>query len=207
MIHQIQEHDETTADFCIKILSALTLTFRPLRLQEVVSAASLPEMEFEEVENLIVLLEHCGSFLTWRDNTISFVHQSAKDYLVSPERLNIFPSAETGHRNLALRFLRAQHVLKKDFCGIGDYGPLSADAKARPHLDALGPIAYALYFWIDHVCALNSISEGEALLANDGEIPQFFQKHFLHWLECLSLLGKISDAVGMIRKLHKLTIV
>jgi hypothetical protein len=207
MMGQVQAQNKKTAEFSLNILYALAFAFRPLKFKEVVSAAGLPEKEFRKPETLIRLIEHCGSFLTWRDDTIYFVHQSAKDYLMDPERLNIFRRAESDHRNLALRLLRALHVLKKDLCDINDYGPVSDSTKTGLKLDPLEPIGYACCFWIDHLCALYAINEGEALLIEDGEIHRFFQQHFLHWLESLSLLGKVSDAVRMIVKLHNLILV
>jgi len=126
---------------------------------------------------------------------------------MDPGRPDIIRRAESEHRDLALRLLRALHMLKKDLCGINNYGPLSDSARTGLKLDLLKPIGYAFCFWIDHLCALQAVNQDEAVLVNDGEIHQFFQQHFLHWLESLSLLGKISDAVKMTRKLHDLVLV
>jgi len=207
MMDQVQRHNKKTAEFCLKLLSALALAFRPLKFKEVVTAAGLPEKTFRKSQALIRLVEHCGSFLTWRDDSIFFVHQSAKDYLMDPERPDIIRRAMSGHRHLALRLLRALHILKKDLCGINNYGPLSDSARTGLELDLLEQIGYASCFWIDHLYASQAIDEDEAVFVDDGEIHQFLQQHFLHWLESLSLLGKISDAVKMIRKLHDLILV
>ena len=76
--------------------------------------------------------------------------------------------------------------------------------KAGVNLDPLEPIGYACCFWIDHLCAaaLNAINGEEALLVDVGEIHRFLQQHFLHWLESLSLLGKVSDVTRKISNLH-----
>jgi hypothetical protein len=42
----------------------------------------------DSVQEIISL---CGSFLTLRDNTVYFVHQSAKDFLVTKASNDIFP--------------------------------------------------------------------------------------------------------------------
>jgi hypothetical protein len=207
MMDQVQRHSKKTAELCLKLLSTLAFVFRPLKLKEVVTAAGLPEKEFRKSQALIRLIEHCGSFLTWRDNTVFFVHQSVKDYLTDPERSDIIRRAESDHRDLALRLLWALRILKKDLCGINNYGPVSESAKTRLNPDPLEPIRYASSFWIDHLCASQAINGGEAVLTDDGAVHQFFQQHFLHWLESLSLLGKVSDAVRMIRKLHDLILV
>jgi hypothetical protein len=37
---------------------------------------------------------------------------------------------------------------------------------------------------------------------SEPEVFPFLEKHFLHWLEALSLMGVISEAVGMIGMLQ-----
>ena len=46
MMDQVQRHNKKTAELCLKLLSALTLAFRPLKFKEVVIAAGLSEKEF-----------------------------------------------------------------------------------------------------------------------------------------------------------------
>ena len=36
---------------------------------------------------------------------------------------------------------------------------------------------------------------------NNSNVHEFLQSHFLHWLEALSLMGKMSEAVLMIKVL------
>jgi hypothetical protein len=188
--------------YCKDVLRATVLVYRPLSFSELAILTGLPPA----IEPRTIV-EKCGSFLITTGNTVNLIHQSAKDYLVSPDRPDIFPSPEIGHRDLAVRSLTALNVLKRDLCGINDYGPLSSDVKAKIDLKPVEPFAYSSCYWIDHLCTLNAISGGQTLLIDDIEILRFLQNDFLHWLECLSILGKISDAVGMIRKLRDLAIV
>src|SRR5947207_13132753 len=69
------------------------------------------------------------------------------------ERPDIIRRAMSGHRHLALHLLRALHILKKDLCGINNYGPLSDSARTGLELDLLEQIGYASCFWIDHLYA------------------------------------------------------
>lgn len=72
-----------TTQFCKNILQSVTLAYRPLRLQEVVVAAGLPKDQFHDEQRIVNLVSRCGSFLSIRDNTLFFVHLSAKDYFTS----------------------------------------------------------------------------------------------------------------------------
>lgn len=198
MMDQIRKHNKRTAEFCLKTLSAVVLAFRPLSFQEVITVAGLPEKGFQKHQALIKLIDYCGSFLTYREDTVFFIHQSAKDYLTDPKQPYSFSESELGHQNLALRLLRAQHILKKDICEIKDYGPVRDGIK----LDTLESIKYASIFWIDHFCASQKTDEDDLLFVDDGEIHQFFLKHFLHWLEILSILDRVFDAVLLVRKLR-----
>ena len=60
-------------------------------------------------------------------------------------------------------------------------------------------------FWVDHLCKVDDQSlDLMKELSDDGTIFVFLKEHFLHWLEGLSLIHKLSDGVGSIRKLlHK----
>ncbi|EOO03308.1 putative wd-repeat protein [Phaeoacremonium minimum UCRPA7] len=74
MINRLKRSDP---GFCKAILAAVMSAFRPLRLEEVGLQAGLrPNVP------ATTIVKKCGSFLTVRDNTVYFVHQSAKDYLV-----------------------------------------------------------------------------------------------------------------------------
>jgi len=39
---------------------------------------------------------------------------------------------------------------------------------------------------------------------DDDEVHVFLQKHFLHWLEALSLMNRIAEVIGYIRVLQSL---
>ena len=70
-----------------------------------------------------------------------------------------------------------------------------------PHPDPLVSIRYSCVFWTDHLCFLNGENpEYSRELTNSGKVLKFLKEHLLHWLEVLSLLGKLSDGVISIRK-------
>jgi hypothetical protein len=74
------------------------------------------------------------------------------------------------------------------------------DKVEHPDPDPLAPIQYACIYWIDHLCKIKS-SYDKVSLYDNGTINVFLRKHFLHWLEALSLIKGISDGVLAITKL------
>ncbi|KAK4205936.1 heterokaryon incompatibility protein-domain-containing protein, partial [Rhypophila decipiens] len=69
------------ADLCKRILATATIVRRPISLHELLTLVELPDDIFDNPEYLEELIKLCGSFLSLREQTIYFVHQSAKDFL------------------------------------------------------------------------------------------------------------------------------
>lgn len=72
--------------------------------------------------------------------------------------------------------------------------------------DSLTSIQYTCVYWVDHLCKIKS-SHDEVSLYNNNMINVFLRKHFLHWLEALSLIKDISDSVLTIVKLIDLLMI
>ncbi|KAK1780028.1 hypothetical protein QBC45DRAFT_324563 [Copromyces sp. CBS 386.78] len=70
------------SDLCKRILTVVAIVHRPISLQELASLVELPDTDCDNLEILEAIIGLCGSFLTIRERTIYFVHQSAKDFLL-----------------------------------------------------------------------------------------------------------------------------
>jgi len=71
MIDQIRRSDE--ADLCKQVLAVLSITFRPIAIQELASFVDMPEGISDDLEFLTEIVGLYGSFLTLRESTIYFV--------------------------------------------------------------------------------------------------------------------------------------
>jgi NACHT domain len=200
MIMQVQQLEDDYPQCCLLILSTATLAYRPLHMLEIHILAGLRGIiNLRDLERII---NRCGSFLTIRDDYIYFIHQSAKDYLNTNASAAIFTVArEQIHYNIFLRSLNALSVtLRRDIYNIQDPGPVTC--VVRPDPDPLNSIRYSCVFWFDHFCEADSqSSDYSSQLSDNGTIFTFYQQHFLHWLESLSLTNRLSDGVLSIRKL------
>ena len=62
-------------------------------------------------------------------------------------------------------------------------------------------VRYACCYWVHH------LEQSTRRIRDQDAVHLFLQKHFLHWLEALSLLGKISESIAMIGTLQLLVAV
>ncbi|RYC57332.1 hypothetical protein CHU98_g8873 [Xylaria longipes] len=161
--------DVEDAELCCQVLAVQALAYRPLSLAEI---SSLVEpLEDFSLEWLQEVIELCGSFLAVRDDTIYFVHQSAKDYLIEHVSHTIFRQRLlAGHHTIAVQSIRAlSRTLRENIYQLPSLGSVEAD-----HLDDAK--------WI--------VMEKQDL-ENGGLVHNFLEKHLLHWLEALSLLRSL----------------
>jgi hypothetical protein len=62
---------------------------------------------------------------------------------------------------------------------------------------------YSCILWTDHLTSLRDMPQYEAELTElmGSAVLEFLEEHILHWLECLSLLRKLSSGLKSIRNL------
>jgi hypothetical protein len=211
MMEQIQRgNNPEDANLCTQILRSATVAYRPLRLQELIPTAHLPGELCEDIPSVTELVELCGSFLTIREERIYFVHQSAKDYFSTGKGLRIFPSGiSEEHYEIMCRSLRVMSaVLREDICDLQKPGALTSEAGAKISNSPLVRMEYACCYWANHLAdylAKPDCSQrhGSSVCEN-GIVHIFFQDHLLHWLEAMSLLGKMSEAGQTVRVLQSM---
>ena len=91
MMKQISSRGNSeNVESCTQILSSLPLARRPINLKELVSVAGVDE-NLEDLDELNVLIELNGCFLTVQEGTVYFIHQSAKDYFATGKGSQILP--------------------------------------------------------------------------------------------------------------------
>jgi hypothetical protein len=123
-------------------------------------------------------------------------------------------------------------TLRRDVCGLQKPGARIHEAAVVECIKSssnLPKIAYACEYWTEHLQAamhlahndwlyiffwgflfpllvamglLEKASTCEALLVDNGKVHDFFQKHLLNWLEAMSLLQKMPEAITALQKLE-----
>ena len=202
MMAQIVGQDEKTAGYCRYIVRSITLAFRPLKLRELAVAVGLPKDQFRDVQAVVDLVGRCGSFLSVREEIVSFIHLSAKDYFTLGNGRQVFggPLAEAQGR-VTRRLLHAMaNTLRRDMCSLQKPGVRIQEARSRVPDSCLPQIAYACEYWVEHLQAGGHACSD--MLVDGGKVHSFFQKHLLHWLEAMSLLQKMPEAILALQKLE-----
>ncbi len=205
MMEQVCDSDDF--DLCKRILASTAIAYRPITLKELTSLAEMPEDMPDDQDSLREIVGLCGSFLTVREGTIYFVHQSAKDYLLTDAFDKIFPSGrEEAHHVIFLRSLQVMsRTLRRDIYRLGALGyPIERVEPPRP--DPLAALHYSCIFWVDHLDDWNSKScaKHRADLQDGGVVDVFVREKYLYWLEALSLCGSMSEGALLIAKLEAL---
>jgi hypothetical protein len=200
MMKQIIDSDD--ADLCKRILASAVVFYRPVTLTELTSLVDIPKTISRNLKWLAQIISLCGSFLTVRGDVIYFVHQSAKDYLLTKASAEILPLGEGQvHRETFQRSIFAMSItLKRDIYEIHAPGCLIEQVQA-PSPDPLSPPRYSCIHWVDHLCAWKpSARDSFADLHLGGSVDMFLRNKYLYWLEALSLCRSMSQGLlGMAR--------
>lgn len=195
------------------LLSTVTTAERPLRLEELLTFISFQWKDYRTTHSLRDIqdiVKDCRSFLSIRDddNTVDFIHQSAKDYIMGAASKIIFPSGiEYQHYIMFTASLRAMfRTLKHNIYGLKDPGSDTATI-SPPNPDPLAPIAYCCVFWVEHLFRScdSGASRDKIFLKDDGTLHSFLRVKYLCWLESLALLRSlVPQGVDAIQKLQNL---
>ena len=208
MMQQICNLDDIDdTDICKRVLALIATVYRPITLEELTSLVEMHENIANNLKSLRDIVSLCGSFLTIRQGTIYFVHQSAKDFLVTKSFNDIFPSGkekvqyEIFSRSLQVMF----KTLRRDMYSLGALG-YPAEQVRQPDPDPLAASRYSCIYWIDHICDWNSNSSAALSvdLQDGGVVHEFMRKKYLYWLEALSLCKSMSKVIVSIEKLETL---
>ena len=137
------------------------------------------------------------------DTAITLFHLSFRDFLVDAtiQNSNRFWIDEVQtHNALAFKCIRllSSGILKEDICDVRKPGIRRANV-TKEYITQYLPdaVVYACRYWIDHV-----ISSGGQGTNDNDHIFEFLKKHFLHWMEAMSWLGKAAEVILQLEKLQ-----
>ena len=137
------------------------------------------------------------------DIPVRLFHLSFRDFLVDPERKysQFWVDEKQTHKTLAMRcldLLSRTTCLKQKICSIKP-GSLRTDIDDQLIKQRLpAEIQYACRFWVHH------LEQGRCLITDKDKVHQFLERRFLYWLEALSIIGRATESIGIIVRLHRL---
>jgi hypothetical protein len=133
---------------------------------------------------------------------IRLLHLSFRDFLLDKERSQgqFWIEEKMAHKTLFIRCLKlmSEH-LKRDICNLRSPGALAIEVQGN-HITKCLPkeLQYACRYWVEH------LRRSRVCFDDIVQVHHFLQKHFLHWLEALALIGKISDGAVLLSALESL---
>jgi hypothetical protein len=206
MLQQISESD--SARICLQVLAVTAVLYRPVTVAELVVLTERLTDLTNDLESVREIIGLCGSFLTLRDDTVYFVHQSAKEFLVTEALDKVFPDGQgCVHQDVFAKSLTAlQKTLHRDMYNLQAPGYPIGNVKPTL-LDPLVVSRYACVYWIDHLCD-SKFKTAACNLNKDLEdatiTNTFLRQKYLYWLEALSLCRSIAKGVVSMTKLWDL---
>ncbi|KAF7712143.1 Uncharacterized protein PECH_004203, partial [Penicillium ucsense] len=133
------------------------------------------------------------------DQPVRILHLSFRDFLVRSSS-KFFVDERRKHKEIAEFCLKTmQSRLRKNICNLASPGTHRVDIdpqRIRQYLPL--ELQYSCRYWIYH------LKQSQDLTSEVEHALLFFKKHFLHWVEAMSLLGLVSEVVGMLDLLHML---
>ena len=205
MLQQIRISGD--AKICLQVLATTAVLYRPITVAELIALVEQLKDYVDDLNLVREIISLCGSFLTLRDDTVYFVHQSAKDFLFIKAFHNVFPAGTSCvHREVFIKSVSILHkTLHRDMYSLQAPGCPVEDVKL-PLLDPLAASRYPCVFWIDHLCdSRQKISAHNNDSLEDANIVNMFiRQKYLYWLEGLSLCKSVEKGVVSIDKLWSL---
>jgi hypothetical protein len=205
MMQQISESDD--ADTCRQVLASTAILYRPVTIPELVVLVEQLEGLDNDLNSVREIVGLCRSFLTLREDTVYFVHQSAKDFLFEKAYNEAFPDgSEAVHQTIWSRSLAVlSRTLRRDLYSLETPGYPIENVKV-PEVDPLAVSRYPCVYWVDHLCKLKlkSLESSVSGLQVAGDLDNFLRKKYLYWLEALSLCKSVAKGVVSVTKLWSL---
>jgi len=196
------EKDRLATEFR-EVVGAIIILASPL---SIVSLSSLLGIEKEVINCRLELLHSVLNVPANENAPVRLLHLSFRDFLLDPQKRGKSPFWVDGremHRQIARKCLELMSgYLRENICNLPSPGTLRTDIDSRS-VDKCLPaeVQYACRYWVHHQ------EQSNCRIRDTDLVHVFLQQHLLHWLESLSLLGKISESIALIDTLQLLVAV
>ncbi|KAJ0125939.1 Uncharacterized protein HZ326_30955 [Fusarium oxysporum f. sp. albedinis] len=193
-----KEREEVIRDFKVIVGSIVTLA-SPLSVTALSRLIDLlPDMVDERLDALHSVL----SIPLERTMPVRLLHLSFREYLVDPgnrETVEFWVDEKLAHQYLAKHCLRIMRsALHENLCGLSFPGTRRSTVDSSELEERIPPqLQYALLNWAYHHM------EGDPKSNDNSEVHDFLMTYFLHWVEALSLLGRVKECLDSLRSLAR----
>lgn len=176
------------------VVGAIIVLQDPLALQPL--ANLLRNVKSGDLKNILCSL-HSVVSSTSETEPLRLYHASFPDFIVNSVRCTrqeLVIDTSDQHRRLAFRCFAVMKTLKMNICDLKDsekYNKKAAipDLQERTKEKIPAELDYSCRYWAVHLANSNTVDK-ELF----SQLRDFVYTHLLHWLEALSLIGKLDIA-------------
>lgn len=196
---ETREQDWIKQDF-IEVVGTIVV------LADALSVSSIAGLLGKNPRNIRNRLQHTRSILDIPDDSdvpVRLFHASFRDFLIDSNRRDepFWVDEQRTHERIGRRclerLLHGPDKLKKDICSVREPGTRrAAIGTERVKRSIPAVTAYACQYWVQHL-----VYSGRKI-DDIGMEYEFLKKHFLHWIEAMSWLGKAADVIYSLEALQ-----
>ncbi|KAH6883591.1 hypothetical protein B0T10DRAFT_445998 [Thelonectria olida] len=153
------------------------------------------------IDDQLDLLHPVLSIPSSDQSPVRLLHLSFRDFLVDPEKQGENPfwvDEKDTHEKMAINCLRVMDEhLHIDICQLVRPGTSRSSISAQD-INSRIPleVQYACLHWVYHM------QQAGMVVDDNSKVYGFLLNHFLHWLEGLSLIGRASESLSIIKVLQ-----
>jgi hypothetical protein len=180
-----------------EVLGSIVILFSPLPEN---SLAELLDTDPSRIKATLADLHTIFHIPSNASQPIRPHHPTFRDFLINKDRcsdVSFWVDEKQTHQALADSCVKIMSkMLKRDICGLTLPGTLVEDVDPNLRNRCIPPaLQYACLYWVQHY------RQSGMPLADGDYVHCFLQKHFLHWLEVMNLMGR-SSAIGAILRMY-----
>ncbi|KAJ4288639.1 hypothetical protein N0V90_011876 [Kalmusia sp. IMI 367209] len=202
----LSEEEKGTLSLQLRyVLGSIVVLLSPLSAQSLSRLLPLEDVVSEDdVEDILDGLHAILDIPETPTKPLRLHHPSFRDFLLGKQRSQngeFCVDEKRAHAALANNCIRLMSAsLKQDICNMGQPGAPVAKV-CIDHVEKFLPpeLQYACLYWIQH------LQRSHIHLEDDNDVHRFLKEHFLHWLEALGWMRKISEGIHAISFLEVVT--
>lgn len=184
-----------------EMLHLIIVVFTPLPGTSIAALLGI-EMETYDLHTLLSNLHAVLDIPSDMHKLVQPLHKSFRDFLLNKDQCGAdFWIDETqAHARIAARCIEVmsgEKGLRENICKL-EYAGMARSEVSSDTITACLPaeLQYACCYWVGH------LQQSRRRICDHDETDNFLRKHFLHLLEALGLLGRISESITMIATLQ-----
>jgi hypothetical protein len=180
-----------------RVLGSIVVLFSPL---STLSIAKLLDIPSEAVNQTLEDLHAILNIPKQQSHPIQVHHPSFRDFLFDEDRCSdahFWVDEKRAHKDLAdYCIILMSTTLKQNICDLRNPGSLMTDTERSRAKQTLSPeVQYACIHWVQHLRTSDRLQD-------NSRVYEFLQKHLLHWLELMSLIGETSEGILALNSLE-----